>query len=62
VPAEWVHIVFNEYEPGSGFTAGKPSATVALTLLIRSGRPAEYKRELLSHLWALVQEATGARC
>ncbi|HEY2684650.1 MAG TPA: tautomerase family protein [Steroidobacteraceae bacterium] len=61
VPAEWVHIVFNEYEPGSGFTAGKPSATVALTLLIRSGRPAEYKRELLSHLWALVQEATGAR-
>jgi phenylpyruvate tautomerase PptA (4-oxalocrotonate tautomerase family) len=60
VPANWVHIVFQEYPRGNGFTAGKPSATAALTLLIRTGRSAEYKRELLRRLWALLQSATGA--
>ena len=60
VPRNWVHIVFDEYPMGSGFTAGKPSATVALTLLIRTGRSADYKREMLKRLWSLVQAATGA--
>lgn len=60
VPANWVHVVFHDYGAGSGFTAGKPSATAALTLLIRSGRSAEYKRNLLQRLWALLQAATGA--
>jgi phenylpyruvate tautomerase PptA (4-oxalocrotonate tautomerase family) len=60
VPRNWVHIVFHEYPIGSGFTAGKPSATAALTLLIRTGRSADYKREMLKHLWSLVQGATGA--
>jgi phenylpyruvate tautomerase PptA (4-oxalocrotonate tautomerase family) len=60
VPMNWVHIVFQEYEPGNGFTAGQASATAALTLLIRTGRPAEYKREMLKRLWALFQKATGA--
>jgi phenylpyruvate tautomerase PptA (4-oxalocrotonate tautomerase family) len=60
VPRNWVHIVFDEYPMGSGFTAGKPSATAALTLLIRTGRSADYKREMLKRLWSLVQAATGA--
>jgi phenylpyruvate tautomerase PptA (4-oxalocrotonate tautomerase family) len=60
VPGNWVHIVFQDYPPGSGFTAGKASATAALTLLIRSGRSADYKRGLLKRLWALFQDATGA--
>ena len=60
VPANWVHIVFNDYPAGSGFTAGKPAATAALTLLIRTGRSPEYKRELLAQLWRLLQNATGA--
>jgi phenylpyruvate tautomerase PptA (4-oxalocrotonate tautomerase family) len=60
VPANWVHIVFHEYPPGNGFTAGKPAPTASLTLLIRTGRSAEYKRELLKHLWSLLQNATGA--
>lgn len=60
VPPNWVHVVFQDYAPGSGFTAGNPSATVALTLLIRTGRTAEYKRNLLQRLWALLQAATGA--
>ena len=35
-------------------------ATGSLTLLIRIGRTAEYKRELLQRLWQLLQAATGA--
>jgi phenylpyruvate tautomerase PptA (4-oxalocrotonate tautomerase family) len=60
VPGNWVHIVFQDYPPGSGFTAGKASATAALTLLIRSGRSPDYKRGLLKRLWELFQDATGA--
>jgi phenylpyruvate tautomerase PptA (4-oxalocrotonate tautomerase family) len=60
VPKNWVHVVFQDYAPGSGFTAGEPAATAALTLLMRAGRPPEYKRELIQHLWKLFQTATGA--
>lgn len=60
VPSNWVHIVFQEYPPGNGFSGGKPSATASLTVLIRAGRPPEYKRELLNRLWGLLQIATGA--
>ena len=51
VPKNWVHVVFHEYPIGSGFTAGRPS---------RTGRSADYKREMLKRLWSLVQAATGA--
>jgi phenylpyruvate tautomerase PptA (4-oxalocrotonate tautomerase family) len=60
VPKNWVHVVFYDYAPGSGFTAGKAAATAALTLLIRTGRSADYKRGMLKRLWELLQEATGA--
>ena len=60
VPSNWVHIVFQDYAVGSGFTAGKPAATAALTLLIRTGRSPDYKRGLLKRLWELLQSATGA--
>jgi phenylpyruvate tautomerase PptA (4-oxalocrotonate tautomerase family) len=60
VPKNWVHIVFHEYPSGNGFSAGRPSPTAALTLLIRAGRSADYKREMLKRLWSLVQAATGA--
>jgi phenylpyruvate tautomerase PptA (4-oxalocrotonate tautomerase family) len=60
VPKNWVHVVFQDYAPGSGFTAGKASATAALTLLVRTGRSPEYKRGLLKRLWELLQAATGA--
>ena len=33
VPKNWVHIVFQDYPTGSGFTAGQPAATVALTVV-----------------------------
>jgi phenylpyruvate tautomerase PptA (4-oxalocrotonate tautomerase family) len=60
VPKNWVHVVFQEYSRGDGFSAGLPSATAALTLLIRDGRSAQYKREMLQQLWSLLQAATGA--
>jgi phenylpyruvate tautomerase PptA (4-oxalocrotonate tautomerase family) len=60
VSRNWVHVVFHEYPIGSGFTAGRSSATAALTLLIRTGRSPDYKREMLKRLWSLVQAATAA--
>ena len=60
VPKNWVHVVFQEYAAGNGFTAGEPAATAALTLLIRTGRSPEYKSGLLKRLWELLQDATGA--
>jgi phenylpyruvate tautomerase PptA (4-oxalocrotonate tautomerase family) len=60
VPRNWVHIVFQDYAVGSGFTAGERAATAALTLLIRTGRSPEYMRRLLKQLWDLLQQATGA--
>jgi phenylpyruvate tautomerase PptA (4-oxalocrotonate tautomerase family) len=60
VPKNWIHVVFQDYAPGNGFTAGEPAATAALTLLIRTGRSPEYKRSLLKRLWELLQDATGA--
>ena len=60
VPERWVHVVFQEYPAGNGFTAGKVAETAALTLLIRTGRSADYKRAMLKRLWELLQHATGA--
>jgi phenylpyruvate tautomerase PptA (4-oxalocrotonate tautomerase family) len=60
VPKNWVHVVFQDYGVGSGFTAGEAAATAALTLLIRTGRSPDYKRGLLKRLWELLQEATRA--
>lgn len=60
VPKNWVHVVFHDYAPGSGFTAGEAAATAALTLVIRTGRSPDYKRGLLQRLWKLLQDATGA--
>ena len=60
VPKNWVHIVFQDYAPGSGFSAGKVAPAAALTLLIRTGRTVEYKRGLIKRLWELFQAATGS--
>jgi phenylpyruvate tautomerase PptA (4-oxalocrotonate tautomerase family) len=60
VPRNWVHVVFQDYPPGSGFTAGEVAPMLSLTLSIRTGRTAEYKRTLLTRLWALLQTATAA--
>ena len=60
VPRTWVHVIFQEYAPGNGYTAGKAAPAAALTLLIRTGRSVEYKRGLTKRLWELFQGATRA--
>lgn len=60
VPKNWVHVVFHEFPQDRGFTGGDPAATGSLTVLIRTGRSLEYKRELLRRLWQLLQASTGA--
>jgi phenylpyruvate tautomerase PptA (4-oxalocrotonate tautomerase family) len=60
VPRNWVHVIFAEYPEGNGFTAGKIAAATSLTLLIRSGRSSDYKREMIKRLWQLLQGATNA--
>ena len=60
VPKNWVHIVFQDFEPGDGFSAGEEAPAAALTVLIRSGRSAEYKKKFLTELWAMFQAATAA--
>jgi phenylpyruvate tautomerase PptA (4-oxalocrotonate tautomerase family) len=60
VPRLWVHIVFQDYAPGNGFTAGQAAPTAALTLLIRTGRSVEYKRGMIKRLGELLQGATAA--
>lgn len=59
VPKEWVHVLYQDYAPGSGFTAGQPAPMVSLSLSIRTGRSADYKRNLLTRLWALLRTATA---
>jgi phenylpyruvate tautomerase PptA (4-oxalocrotonate tautomerase family) len=44
VPRNWVHVVFQDYAPGCGFTAGEPSATAELTLLMRASQAMEMGR------------------
>jgi phenylpyruvate tautomerase PptA (4-oxalocrotonate tautomerase family) len=58
VPRTWVHVIFQEYAPGNGYTAGKAAPAAALTLLIRTGRSVEYKRGLTKRLWELFRGAT----
>ena len=60
VPKNWVHVIFQDYASGNGFTAGEPDATASLLVTIRTGRSGDYKRGLLTRLWALLQKATGA--
>jgi phenylpyruvate tautomerase PptA (4-oxalocrotonate tautomerase family) len=60
VPQNWVHVVFQDFQLGDGFTAGEEAPTAALTLLIRTGRSNEYKKGLLTELWRMFQTATGA--
>ena len=60
VPPSWVHVVFQEFPTGNGFSGGSPAAMVALTLAIRTGRSPAYKQALLAALWRLLQTATAA--
>jgi phenylpyruvate tautomerase PptA (4-oxalocrotonate tautomerase family) len=57
---DYVKIIFNIFPRGNGFVAGETVAAVILTVLIRSGRSADYKRSMLLALWEILKRATKA--
>jgi phenylpyruvate tautomerase PptA (4-oxalocrotonate tautomerase family) len=56
----FVKLVFDTFSAGEGFVGGEAAAAVTLTVLIRAGRPTDYKRKMLQELWSMLQRATGA--
>ena len=57
VPKNWVHVIFQDYAPENGFTAGEPEATASLLVTIRTGRSGDYKHGLLTRPWAHEESA-----
>ena len=49
-PRNFVRVIFNTYQEGSGFLAETPSATVFLLCYIRAGRNMETKHSMLKQL------------
>ena len=60
VEPAFAKIIFDTFPVGDGFVGGEPAAAVTLTVLIRAGRPNDYKRKMLQQLWSILQRATGA--
>jgi phenylpyruvate tautomerase PptA (4-oxalocrotonate tautomerase family) len=56
----FVKILFNTYPQGDGFVGGEAAPAAILTVLIRVGRSAEYKRAMVKSLWDILKRATGA--
>jgi phenylpyruvate tautomerase PptA (4-oxalocrotonate tautomerase family) len=57
---DFVKIIFNIFPRGDGFVAGEAAAAVILTVLIRIGRSADYKRKMLLALSEILKRATRA--
>jgi len=53
-PRSFVRVLFQDMQPLAIFSGGKNQPFA----MIRSGRPAETKTELLKQLWALLQDVT----
>ncbi len=56
-----VKIVFSTFSYGDAFVGGNAAPAAILTVLIRAGRSADYKRAMASQLWTILHNATGAR-
>jgi phenylpyruvate tautomerase PptA (4-oxalocrotonate tautomerase family) len=56
----YTKIVFNSFLPGDGFIGREAGPAVILTVKVRAGRPAGYRKELLFGLRSMLQRATGA--
>jgi phenylpyruvate tautomerase PptA (4-oxalocrotonate tautomerase family) len=56
----YAKLVFDHFAAGDGFVGGKPAPAVILTVKVRAGRPADYKRKLLFGIKEILQRATGA--
>jgi phenylpyruvate tautomerase PptA (4-oxalocrotonate tautomerase family) len=56
----YAKLVFDDFAPGDGFVGGEAAPVVVLTIKIRAGRPADFKRKLLLGIKEILQRATGA--
>jgi phenylpyruvate tautomerase PptA (4-oxalocrotonate tautomerase family) len=56
----YTKIVFDNFSPGDGFVGGEAGPAVLLTVKVRAGRPADYRKKLLFGLKSRLQHATGA--
>jgi phenylpyruvate tautomerase PptA (4-oxalocrotonate tautomerase family) len=56
----YVKLVFESFRPGDGFIGREPGPAVILTVMVRAGRPADYKKQLLFGLKSRLERATGA--
>jgi phenylpyruvate tautomerase PptA (4-oxalocrotonate tautomerase family) len=56
----YTKIVFNSFLPGDGFIGREAGPAVMLTVKVRAGRPADYRKKLLFGLKSILQGATGA--
>ena len=58
-PASFVRVLFHEFQPSDIFTGGKPLPCAMIRGVIRAGRSAEVKAQMLKELWAMLQKVTG---
>jgi phenylpyruvate tautomerase PptA (4-oxalocrotonate tautomerase family) len=56
----YAKLIFDDFAPSDGFVGGEPAPAVVLTLKVRAGRPADYKRKMLFGIKEILQRATGA--
>src|SRR5215211_1081791 len=58
-PRSFVRVYFQEMQSSDIFSGGRTQPFAMIRGVIRSGRTAETKVQLLSQLWAMLQAATG---
>jgi phenylpyruvate tautomerase PptA (4-oxalocrotonate tautomerase family) len=56
----YTKIVFDSFLPGDGFIGREAGPAMILTVKVRAGRPADYRKKLLFGLKSILQRATGA--
>jgi len=56
----YTKIVFDSFGSGDGFIGREAGPAVILTVKVRAGRPADYRKKLLFGLKSRLQHATGA--
>jgi phenylpyruvate tautomerase PptA (4-oxalocrotonate tautomerase family) len=61
VDKSYAKLVFDDFAASDGFVGGETAPAVILTVMVRAGRPADYKRKLLFGLKEILQRATGAQ-
>jgi phenylpyruvate tautomerase PptA (4-oxalocrotonate tautomerase family) len=58
-PTKWVHVIFQTYPAGFGFSDGVAGSAATLIGYLRSGRTGELKTKLVQDLWPMYPEAKG---